>query len=770
MSSSTNLRDSSLQDFYPVKVFHENEYMETNDKRVLFMAQISGIEGQFLDQGELDRLHHQWRSFLQLGPDEEIQIVFRRSNSFEAFFEKKLDSFLSVKGEFSRKLFWNQFQEYIESVNDLEISEVDCVLCYSLDIQKACVAEAVEKLQAKREEILQKISSMGLEARVLKPYEVEETIVRFAQNIDYVNSSNIHEWPEVLLKGKELRIERDVFRAVQLKKLPEAYSEMGMIQALSLLPLPIEMSLRVRGKDLDPIKRKIERKRQLLFGLSSRKATGDPSAEARFQENDELLRRLNEQSDSLLEMSLVVGARSKNLLFLRKVMSEIFASGSRMQQLEWEESPFSTFDSYLECIPGFRGKIFNKHSILSSNAIHFLPFFKPTSGERENPVLSFKSPHGSLVSINPVSSSAANYNWLVSGQSGAGKSFFVNSLLGQSLSLNPQIFIVDVGGSYNKLTEFLGGKTVRLDTKEGFSIGPFFSEKQTEAQDERKRRAQVEIIFYEMLRDQGQLPQIEERALLSEVLEPLFEGDIPERPVSWVRDRLSKLGGLNAKRLSLLLKPWCYPSLFGSFVDTNQSLDLSNDIITFDLKGIKEFSELSRVIELIITASIWSSLKTRSRFSWIVLDEVAFSLLKSQPGFVHELVSTCRKMYAGTIVVVQDLESLTSSSAGSAILANTNYKAILTQRGDPKGYQEALSLSQPEIEVIRSLGRKKGEYSDIFLMDDDRRALLRYAPDPLTYLLSTTDAREVNALEEKLSHYPGSFSEKLLKVVEASKC
>src|SRR5690606_36446588 len=115
-------------------------------------------------------------------------------------------------------------------------------------------------------------------------------------------------------------------------------------------------------------------------------------------------------------------------------------------------------------------------------------------------------------------------------------------------------------------------------------------------------------------------------------------------------------------------------------------------ILAIDLKGLTEFEELSRVVQLIVCAKLWARIREEGgrRFSWIVLDEVAFSLLKTQTLFVDELVSTVRKYFGGAIIIVQDLEKVTSSLAGSSILQNTQAKAILQQRGDPKNYSEAL--------------------------------------------------------------------------------
>jgi len=759
-------KENTLFALQPIVGWADEFVAETKDKRFLFFLSLYGVDGLMMDGQDLSRLHANWRSFLHLDRTEEIQILYRRSNSFEKFFEKKMAAMEELRGDFSKRLFAAQLDDLGASIDEMQVTEVECLLVFSVDFEKKIKMQRLEKIHRRREEIFLKLESMGLEVESLGAKKAEERMIAAAQTRSYRSFQNIREWPELSIKAQELKIEDETFRALQLKKLPEGFSEMGMIQAITLLPVPFELSIRFRGKDLEPVKRKIEKKRQLLFGLSSRKATGDPASEAKFQEADELLRRLNEQSDSLLEMSLCVGARAKDPIFLRKVMSELMATASRLHQVEWEESSMCVFDSFLEMLPGFRGQIFNKHSILSSNGVHFLPFFRPTAGEREKPVLSYKTQYGSIFSMNPISETAANYNWLVSGQSGAGKSFLVNSLLLQSLVLQPRIFIVDVGGSYNKLTEFLSGKLVRLDAKEGFSIGPFFAPKQADEQQERKRRAQIELIFQEMLRDEGKLPNIHERALLSEVLEQLFEKELPERPIQWVRAQLHKMESEEAKKMKILLKRWAYPEFFGSFTDTSKSIDLSDDVICFDLKGIKEFPDLSRVIELIITSSIWSCLNDRKRFTWIVLDEVAFSLLKSQPGFVHELVSTCRKNFGGTCIVVQGVESLTSNPAGAAILANTNFKAILSQRGDPRGYQEPLNLSDPEIQAISALDRKKGEYSDVFLMDDSRRAVIRYTPDPLTYLLSTTDPSDLVCLEEEMGRREGSFAERILSICE----
>ncbi len=766
-----------LGSFFPLTSIDTKGFMFDRDGSSGFIFSIEGVDGSLFESQEWQTLHERWRNLLSLKPKEEIQIIFRKTSDFEPFFQKKLEELERLGGEFGKKVFWNQISDVFNDIGEDHLFETSILLCYRrFQNSKPSLREnpkaviSYEDLESRRDSLKLQLQAMGLKATGLSKDEIHRVIAKAANGRSYLAASDLlEEWPDVSVEPKRVQVNGETFRALTLKSLPESHSELGMIQALTSLPIPLELSVRFRGKEIEPLKRRFERKRQILFGLATRKATGDPASEAKFKETDGLLRRLNEQNDSLSEMTFTIGLRGKSDLFLRRALTAILNTHSSLHQLEFEETTLNTFDAFLETIPWFYGEVFHQHSILSSNGIHFLPFFRAAYGD-ERPVVTFRTRNASLYSIDPTSKRLANYNWLVSGTSGAGKSFFVNSLLLQSLSLNPKVFIVDIGGSYNKLTEFLGGKLLSLDADSAGQVGPFFISKQSDEKDERRRREHIELVFQEMCRDEGKLPSVEERAILHDTLEKVFELDIlPKHPILYLQQELAKTPNDKAKRLSILLRRFSHGSAFGDFLDHPAPLELNDSVITFDLKGLKEFEDLLRVVELILCSAIWQSLRARDRFSYIVLDEVAFSLLKTQPQFVDELVSTVRKHFAGVVICVQGLEKITSNPAGGAILANTNFKAILQQRGDARGYEEPLGLKAVEASLIRSLQREKGSYSDIFLMDDERRSVLRYSPNDLEYVLSTSDPRENQVLHEKLATVEGKFQEKIFKLIEEAK-
>lgn len=751
----------SLGDFWNVSAVSEKGFLYSEKLRG-FMFEVEGLDGSFLSPEQLATLHNDWRSVLRISPGEELQIIFRKRVEFSQWVEDQLSQSFLADNSYGRRILFDRLASQVSqmSQDEPQILSQKIIICFWT---KELADEA--GLEEKRHLLRSQLSSFGFRAESLDRSKIEREIDSSAQDLTS-SAQQEPEWPSIKIEAGHLQINGDRFRALELCKLPESFTELGMIQSLSGLPYPIDICVRLKARDIRPIISRLERKRNLLNAQRGNRNAPAPKIESQMDQIDQVLRSLADRSECIFDLQMTIGLRFPKELagFQRKALAIIVRAAAQMDFCELDESTIGTFDSYSECIPGFAGKNIRTHTVLGSNAIHFLPFFRPAKGDKR-PVVTFQTRNASLYSIDPVDSRLANYNWLVSGTSGAGKSFFVNSLLAQSISIDPNIFIVDIGGSYNKLTQFLDGKVMSLDPGQGFELSPFFLSKNADPKEEKMRRQHIFQIFLEMARVDGQLPPIEIRHLLSECLNELFERDqLPARPISHLMEMVSKIQTSEAYRLGMILEPWGRNSFFGQFVDNNKVPAIQDRIITFDLKGVTEFEDLSRVIQLIVCASLWARIRQSGskRFSWIVLDEVAFSLLKTQPQFVDELVSTLRKNFGGVIVVVQDLEKVTSNFAGSSILQNTQSKAILQQRGDPKHYSDALSLSQIDQWAIESLRREKGSYSDVFLIRDNEKTVIRHVPSQLEYWLATTAPEDGQVLRQWMDKAKGSFQKKMM--------
>lgn len=751
----------SLDNFWQVTSIEDDGSILSKNRKG-FMFEIDGLDGSFFLSEQLTQLHQKWRSAIQLSPNEELQIIFRKRVDFIDWIEKQLNQSFLSENTYGRQLLLDRLSDQVSqmSLDEPRLLTQKIIVCF-------WTKEPLQnkELQQKKHLFQSQLKSFGFGVQDLKKSDIYKNIHCSSQDL---SASDIQEaeWPSVKIEAGQLHINDNIFRALELKKLPENLTQLGMIQSITGMPYPMDISVRLKARDIKPIISRLERKRNMLHAQRTNKGSASAFIDSQLDQIDKILRSLADQSECVFDMQLTVGLRFPKYLanFHRHALANIIRAGAQMDFCELEETTLSTFDSYMECIPSFSGRNIRNHTVLSSNAIHFLPFFRPAKGD-PMPVASFQTRDASLYGIDPVDHRLANYNWLVSGTSGSGKSFFVNSLLGQSASINPNIFIIDIGGSYNKLTQFLGGRVMSLEPGQGFELSPFFTTCGLDQNEERMRQQHTLQIFLEMTRIDGQLPPIETRHLLSEQIEKIYSlTELPSHPISYLIESISQIQTPEARRLTMLLRPWSQHQFFGQFLDNNKILSQSEHILTFDLKGLTEFDDLARVVQLIVCSYLWAKIRQteKQKFSWIVLDEVAFSLLKTQPQFVDELVSTLRKHFAGAVIVVQDLEKVTSNLAGSSILQNTQSKAILQQRGNPNNYAKALSLNELDIWAIESLEREKGRYSDIFLIRDNEKTIIRHVPSHLEYWLGTTAPEDSQTFTQSMESSKGNFQEKVI--------
>ena len=94
--------------------------------------------------------------------------------------------------------------------------------------------------------------------------------------------------------------------------------------------------------------------------------------------------------------------------------------------------------------------------ISSWNATQYIPILSDWCGVGKGILM--PTSRDQFACIDPFSSIlGTNYNIAVTGTSGSGKSFFIQMLLLNVLFNHGDVFIIDIGGSYRKLCEILGG-------------------------------------------------------------------------------------------------------------------------------------------------------------------------------------------------------------------------------------------------------------------------------------------------------------------------
>ncbi len=642
--------------------------------------------------------------------------------------------------------------------------------------------------------LIQSMMVTGIECQEMTETDTKEVIYRFlnpkrSRVIPAPQITNVHRdqeftaeelkiAPELTLPSpreqltfSDLLVDYDSFlldgihhRVLTLKTLPELTHSAIIVK---LLDLPFHYSLHchiqvpTQSKELS----QLQTKRRMAYSMSMShggRAT-DLESEAQLNATEELLREIINTGQKILYTQIALLLRADTLDELELKTRAVLAKFRELNGAEGIVETVSSLPAWKTLIPCGTTKMLRAKRIKTDNMSDFLPVYQDFSGEGIAPICLFRNRAGGLVSFDPFDSRLPNYNSLVTGSSGAGKSFLNNLVLLQYMTQNPMVYIIDIGGSYRKLCEFLGGQYVEISPPkdEGYvsGINPLLlPEGETKPTPQKLKflLAMLENILADQ--DGDRLPKLQ-KSLLEEALIHVYERT-PETPtLSDLAKLLSESQEQELKSFAKMLYPWTGERPYGRMLDRKSGLDLNSDVVVFDLKGLSAYPDLQSVMILIITDYILGKVEakgaTQSRRKQILMDE-CWELLKSQASssFMEYCVRTLRKTGSGITFITQGLDEIIASPIGGALLANTANKFILLQRGDLEPIRKILKLNDQEMGLIGSLRQQKGAFSEAFLIYNENRTVIRAVPTPVEYWLATSDATDNGKIEEARRNSP----------------
>lgn len=617
------------------------------------------------------------------------------------------------------------------------------------------------------------LSSLGLSPTRLNTDEILELIYHQWNpsreiGLGSVNPDHIREsvlFTDVGIDDRGFNMGDYHYRVISLKLLPDQ-TYAGMAARLRELPFESRLALSIRVPNQQAELETLQTQRRIAFSMVAGKKSGvsDLESEAKFKDLEVLLEQMVAQGEKVFHMSLQILLRAKSIDELDNRVSETLAKVRDLAGAEGMEETLAAFDIFCDqSLPNARSKERVKR-VKTSNLCDFLPVFGPWPGHTDPKIL-LRSRLGSLTAFNPFASELTNSNQIVSGGSGSGKSFMTNILLMQTLKENPKVFIVDIGGSYKKICENLGGQYIPMGVDNQMSMNPFdlgANEVKPSSQKIKFILGLIEIMAKED--EKLQLGKLE-RSEIESAIEKVYE--ISKWPhLSDLRELLLKHPEVTIQRIGKILNSWCGDSAYGKFVDQRTTLALDRSIVCFDLKGMEAYPDLQSVCLFIITDFVWREIqKDRSQMKFLILDE-CWKLMENDSAslFIAEVFRTFRKYMASAIAISQNIDDFAKSKISTAILPNSSIKWILKQKGaDKDRLKEVLSLNPNEISLISSLHQERGVYSEAFLMAEDARAVVAIESTPLEYWLATTDGRDLGKIDERKVLHPESSNLEILK-------
>lgn len=388
---------------------------------------------------------------------------------------------------------------------------------------------------------------------------------------------------------------------------------------------------------------------------------------------------------------------------------------------------------------------------LGKQATAKLPVHAEWKGHNSSGVL-LAGRNGQLFNWDPFESSA-NYNIVVFGTSGGGKSFNLQEFAISMKSLNKQLFILDIGESFRNLCLVSEGESIKFGKGSSLCINPFSGFKPGMLELEGGKDAFLEVVkcTKEIISIMcGATSEIEmgelEKAIIQAVEQANFDLDI-NGFVHYLQNSDNEM----LKNFAVAMFTYTKEGIYGKYFNGPKSATFKRPITVFEFEEIKGDKKLLTIVLQALLMEITSQFLAGDRSKgFIIIVEEAYKLLDSDgraaAKFFAEFCRIVRKYGGSLVTCVQNYSDLLQSNDHRAILANSTWSVIM--KIDPKAINQfddsdAFRHYKP---LIRSLEMVPGKYSEMLISGTDINVVGRLIVDDYSASMYSTTREDYNYL------------------------
>ncbi len=565
---------------------------------------------------------------------------------------------------------------------------------------------------------------------------------------------------DVSVAPRHLEIGDRKFRVITLGLLPDGETVSAMIENLTRLPFHFWLSQNMKTLEQKKEVEKLELSRRIANSMASgSKNVSDIESESSLSQLEDLLRELMAGSERVISTDLNIIFWGDSTEELERKTEEILRAFRAMNQAEGLVETFGLQDAFFNAAPGVC-EGFRHKKMKSSNCAHLMPLYAGWRGNKR-PVVLLSNREGSPFVIDPFAKELPNWNGLVFGGSGAGKSFSISQLMLQFCAQKPKpkIVWIDNGASSEKLIEVLDGEFIDLNLNSGIRLNMF----DLEEGQSKPTASKIKLILgcLELIlkdEDKPGLPK-REKALLEEAIFTTYSKvDVGVPTLSVLRDVLRRHPVPEMQKYADILYSWTGDTAYGRMLDGHTNVKLNKDLVTIEIKGLDTQRELKDIFLLLLTSYIKEEAARDLAKPYLLIIDEAHRLFLTPSGrdFAIESYRVFRKYNAGIWCVSQNYRDfLSNRELADALMPNTTNVFILRQRKiDWDDFKSTFDFNDAQVEAVKSLEIVKGKYSEFFLMQDENQAVVRLEPEPLSYWICTTDGNDKAKIAELKAQAP----------------
>ena len=490
------------------------------------------------------------------------------------------------------------------------------------------------------------------------------------------------------------------------------------------------------------------------------------------------VRALGEKHEGFnqLDQSLSAGFKPVKVSYPMAVFADteeqVIQASAGLRNL-WREQRFDIMNDSFAMLPCFLNMLplcadytavrdtFRYKTMTTEHASALLPIFGEWKGTGTYHT-SLQSRNGQIMSLS-LHDSNTNKNAVICAESGSGKSFLVNELVMSYLSEGAQVWIIDVGRSYEKLCEVIGGDFVHFAESTHTSLNPFSLIEDTVVDVDEETGEEIVVDGYEaesdalfsmvsaMASESGELCEYQ-KAVMKRIMQEVWNTHKQAMLIDHIAEACCAHEDQRIKDVGVQLHSFTSGGSYGKYFSKPSNISFKNRFTVLELDDLQGRNHLRQVVllQLIFQVGREIFLGERGRKKLLIIDE-AWDLLKEGEVavFMEHAYRKFRKYGGSAVIATQSVNDLYENPVGRAIAENSACMMLLGQTSETVESikrNKRLELPADGYEMLKGVHTILGAYSEIFIKSNAGVGIGRLVVGDYQKLLYSTDPSDIAAI------------------------
>ncbi len=398
---------------------------------------------------------------------------------------------------------------------------------------------------------------------------------------------------------------------------------------------------------------------------------------------------------------------------------------------------FQQEDGFNACLPlGVNKLSINKLLTTEASAI-FMPYTSQELHQKNGIYYGLNKVTNNLIMYDRMNPKAHNFNGLIFGDSGSGKTFAAKCEMMSALlrSNKNRVYIIDPTSEYHKMAKALNGEVIELSTSSKTFINPLDMDLEYSGEDN-PIATKLEYILgmIEIMYGKDKQLTSKDNSIIDRCVKEIYRGyishmdelrkrheemRIPGLPPSIDKSASPTLANLyyalkeqpeeEAQNIASTIEIYTQGSLSTFSHRTNINTD--KDIVVYDIKNLG--TGMKALGLHICLNDVWNKMFENFRNglnTWIYIDEFYLLLRNNSAAlFLQKMWKTARHWNGVPTGIMQNTDDLLNSSTTQAILTNTNFVMMMSlSKMDRANLNDLLQIPTSQLAYVTNSQKGHG--------------------------------------------------------------